>query len=167
MTVRSPFDGLRIPRELVCEFFAIFARLEFALKEEGFIQQGRKRAYPDWDRFAKEAVAFLHILPGSGAAAAVEYLNSNPPEVQTATLTWEKAPLAGDAPVERALHAVTRVRNNLFHGGKHTPHSPEGRDEKLVVCSLQLMYACLEQNGRLRATFEQTDFQVTLPVNVG
>ncbi len=58
MIVRSPFEGLRIPRELVCEFFAVFSRLEFTLKEEGFVQRGRERAYPDWNRFAKEA-AFL------------------------------------------------------------------------------------------------------------
>jgi hypothetical protein len=158
MTVRSPFEGLRIPRELVCEFFAVFSRLEFTLKEEGFVKKGKDRAYPDWDRFAKEAAASSQISAGSKAAAAVEYLTAYPPEVQTASLTWEKAPLAGQTPIERALHAVTRVRNNLFHGGKHTPHSPEGRDEKLVVCCLQLMCACLEQNGGLRATFEQTEF---------
>jgi len=158
MSVRSPFEGLRIRSDLVCEFFAVFCRLEFTLKEEGYVQKGRERAYPDWKRFAKEAGASSQFSAGSRAAAAVQYLNRYPPEVQTARLTWEKVALAGEAPIERALHAMVRVRNNLFHGGKHTPHSPEGRDEKLVMCCLQLMYACLEQNGSLRATFEQTEF---------
>ena len=74
MTVRSPFEGLRIPRELVCEFFAIFSRLKLMLKEEGFVQYGKDRAYPDWDRFANGAATWLRIAPISAAAAAVEYL---------------------------------------------------------------------------------------------
>jgi hypothetical protein len=158
MTVRSPFDGLRIPSELVCEFFAVFSRMEFALKEDGFVKKGPSRAQPDWDRFATAAATWLTLAPESNAAAAVAYLTEEPPQVQTAQLKWEAAPLAGQSAVERAVHAVTRVRNNLFHGGKHTPHSPEGRDEKLVRFSLQLIYACLEQNEGLRTTFEQTEF---------
>lgn len=158
MTVRSPLDGLRIPRELVCDFFATFSRLEFALKELGFVRKGPDRAYPDWDRFAREAAPSVRLVDGSDMATAVQYLTAEPPQVQTAHLTWEHAALAGQTPIEQALHAVTRVRNNLFHGGKHTPHSPEGRDEKLVRASLHLMYAILEQNERLRAVFEQTEF---------
>lgn len=158
MTVRSPFDGLRIKKGLVCEFFGVFSRLEFALKEEGFLQKGQSRAFADWDIFAARAATWLKIPEGSDAAAAVKYLTGDPPQVQTAPLGWQPAPLAGNTPVERALHAVTRVRNNLFHGGKHTPHSPDRRDEDLVRASLHLMYACLEQNERLRTTFEQTEF---------
>jgi hypothetical protein len=158
MTVRSPFDGLRIPQDIVCEFFAVFSRLEFTLKEMGFVTDRFGRAHPDWNRFSREAGTWLRVVPESEVTEAIEYLTSEPPQVQTAQLTWRPAPLAGTAPVERALHAVTRVRNNLFHGGKHTPHSPEGRDEMLVRSSLQLIYACLEQNEGLRVTFEQTEF---------
>jgi hypothetical protein len=60
--------------------------------------------------------------------------------------------------VAKFFDAICRVRNNLFHGGKHTPHSPEGRDEKLVWCALTVLVAYLEQDDEMRDNFEQTDF---------
>jgi len=156
--IRSPFDGLRIPRELVCEFFAVFARFEFVLKEEKFVEKRKTHASPDWGHFAKDVAIWLKVEGGSDVAAAITFLNDDPPQVQTRDLYWAKRPLRGQAPIETAIHAVCRVRNNLFHGGKHPPHSPDGRDEKLVRCSLLLLSACLEQNGNLRAVFEQTEF---------
>ena len=62
VTIRSPFAGLRIPKELVCEFFAVFSRFEFALKEAGFVQ-GENRVSADWDCFAKEAATWVKIEP--------------------------------------------------------------------------------------------------------
>jgi hypothetical protein len=35
-TPRSPLDGLDISKPLVLEFFAVFSRFEFALKEVGY-----------------------------------------------------------------------------------------------------------------------------------
>lgn len=158
MPVRSAFDGLRVPRELVCEFFATFSRFEFLLKETGFARPDQNdRVAPDWDRFAIETAAWLKVEDESDVAAAVAYLNDEPPQVQVGPQEWKKATLAGKASVERALHATRRVRNNLFHGGKHTPHSPPGRDEKLVRLSLALLYACLEQNENLRVVYEEME----------
>jgi hypothetical protein len=158
MMIRSPFDGLRIPRELVCEFFAVFSRFEYTLKEQHHVQKQNTYASPDWDSFAKDASAWLRVEAGSDLAAAVAYLNDDPPQVQTPALCWEKRPLGGKTPIEKALHAVCRVRNNLFHGGKHTAHSPAARDEQLVHCSLTMLTACLQQNENLRAVFEQIEF---------
>lgn len=155
MAIRSPFEGLRIPKDLVCEFFATFARFEFAMKEAKFVQKGKDYASPDWDRLAQEMGEQLKVEAGSEVAAAVEYLNAKTPQVQTPVLKWEARPLGGNTPVARAIHAAQRVRNNLFHGGKFTPHSPEGHDERLVQCSQLLITTCLEQNGGLRALFEQ------------
>jgi hypothetical protein len=151
MPVRSPFDGLSIEKELACEFFAVFARLEFALKEKGFVVNGPERAFPDWDRFAESAATWFETTAGSPAAQAVEYLTARPPKVQMADLSFKAVALSGKAPITQAIRGVTRVRNNLFHGGKHTPESERDRDERLVRCSLQLMYACLEQNRELHA----------------
>ncbi len=158
ITIRSPFDGLQMPEALACQFFGFFARFEFVLKEEGFLEKGIPYASADWDRFAKDAATWLKIEEGSDVNAAISYLNEEPPQVQTPEFKWERKALGGKTATEKALHAVRRVRNNLFHGGKHTPHSPPGRDEQLVRCSLLLLTACLEQNDGLRATFEQSEF---------
>lgn len=119
MAIASPFDGLQIQRELVCEFFAVFSRFEFTLKETGFLRVVNGRATPAWRQYGTSL--------------------SNPPQVQIGRETWAHAPLRGKTRIAQALDAVTRVRNNLFHGGKHTPHSPPGRDEKLIRTSLTLL----------------------------
>ena len=158
MSTVSPFDGLRIPRDLVCEFFAVFSRFEFALKESGFISTDRGRAKPNWREFAESVAQSLRVDADPGLAEAVEFFNNEPPQVQVSAEGWESRPLRGTTPIEHAIDAVQRVRNNLFHGGKHTPHSPPGRDERLVRKSLLVLHACLEHDGNLRATYEQTVF---------
>ena len=136
----------------------MFSRFEFALKEEGFLNPKGARAEPDWHRFGGESARWLSVEPGSGLEGAIAYLNDFPPQVQTREQGWQPRGLRGDTTTAKALDAVRRVRNNLFHGGKHTPHSPEGRDERLIRCGLIVLTACLEQNDELRTTFEETVF---------
>ena len=156
--VRSPFDGLKIPRDLVCEFFAFFARFEFALKEHGYGHAKRGRyAAPDWNRFAADSAGWLTVDPGSPLAEAIAFLVGQPPQVQRwPGLHWEAEALRGQHNTERALHAACRVRNNLFHGGKHPPHSNPGCDEALVHAALCLLHHCIDQEPRgLRWIFEE------------
>jgi hypothetical protein len=110
----------------VCDFFAVFARLEFVLKDMKLVEIGRAHASADWDRFSKDVATWLKVEERSDLDAAITYLNDDPPQTQTRELRWEQKPLGGHAPVEKALQAVRRVRNNLFHGGKHTPHYQKG-----------------------------------------
>lgn len=155
MNIASPFEGLQFPASLACEFFAVFSRFEFTLKECGFERRGKKRVEPAWWKFAEYASCFLQVQSDPELTRALHDLRSPPPQVQVTKDEWEATPLHGKTEIEKALDAVTRVRNNLFHGGKHTPHSPPGRDEKLVRASLTLLYACLEQNTCLRDIYEQ------------
>jgi hypothetical protein len=152
MSSPSPFDSLQMPPALACEFFASFSRFEFALKESGHVYVNRYgRAAPDWDSFA--AVAILQASAGSELALAVDFLNREPPQVQTSARGWDPVPLRGAAPVATALDAAQRVRHNLFHGGKHIPHSPPGRDEALVRAALAVLLACVAQNPGMRAAY--------------
>lgn len=153
MVTQSPLDALQMPRDLACEFFAVFSRFEFALKEVGFVHINMGRAAPDWTGFATAASAFLQIPAGSDLSQAIDFLNREPPQVQTSAHNWEPKQLRGAAPVATALDAAQRVRHNLFHGGKHTPHSPPGRDEALVRASLTLLQACVAQEPALAGAF--------------
>jgi hypothetical protein len=65
---------------------------------------------------------------------------------------FQNEPLEGANDGERAIEAAKRVRNNLFHGGKHI-HSKPGRDEKLVRCSLTILQACLNLHEGLGRKF--------------
>jgi len=153
----SPLDGLQMPHELACEFFAVFSRFEFALKDCNYFYVNRfGRAAPDWDGYYAHANATFKVDHDATLADAIHYLNNEPPWVQTAPAGWDKNfPLRGPAPIGTALDAATRVRNNLYHGGKHAPHSPPGRDEKLVRSALYLLNACLGQDDALRGAYEQ------------
>jgi hypothetical protein len=158
MAIASPFDGLQIPGELVCEFFAAFSRFEFTLKETGFLRVVNGRAMPAWRQFGTSVSNSLSVAAGSDLELAVRYLANEPPQVQIGRENWTNAPLHGKTQVAQALDAVNRVRNNLFHGGKHTPHSPPGRDERLIRAALTLLYECLAQDDSLRNVYEQNQF---------
>lgn len=152
MSSPSPFGSLQMPPALACEFFAVFSRFEFALKESGHVYVNRRgRAAPDWDAFA--TVATLQAPAGSALAQALDFLNQEPPQVQTSAHGWDSLPLRGATPVATALDAAQRVRHNLFHGGKHTPHSPPSRDEALVRAALAVLLACVAQNPGVGAAY--------------
>lgn len=153
----SPFNGLQLDRELACTFFAVFSRFEFALKEEQFVRINRHgQAEPHWELFKERASDQWIQTPETEDAVAL--LLAEPPQVQTGAQTWRQFDLRGQNRFARAIEAAKRVRNSLFHGGKHTPHSPPGRDEALVNAALLILYACLDANTTLRDTYNQHEF---------
>jgi hypothetical protein len=87
--------------------------------------------------------------------SAIRYLVDYPPKIQmfkNNNAVFQNEPLEGANDGERAIEAAKRVRNNLFHGGKHI-HSKPGRDEKLVRCSLTILQACLNLHEGLGRKF--------------
>jgi hypothetical protein len=145
MALVDPFDGIAVPRDLVAEFFAVFARCEYAMKETGYKRDDHAMAAPAWQRLASDAAGWLRVSAGSDLALAIELLTSDPPKLQTYLDGWQSSPLRGFSAIARAIDAATRVRHNLFHGGKHTPEAEAGRDEKLVRAALTLLVALVEQ----------------------
>lgn len=151
----DPFTFISVPKDLACEFFAVFSRFEFALKESGFAK-GEGRASPDWQRFARECT--LEVAQDSPLTISMGYLLAYPPQIQTPNLKWKDVALQGKTDVAKALESLQRVRNNLFHGGKHPPNSLPGRDTELVNASLAILYAVLEQNEQIRSDYETVLF---------
>lgn len=155
MVASSLFASLQIPQSLACEFFAVFSRFEFALKESGYFYVHRGRASPDWRTFAATIAETLNVTPDSELSEAIDFLNAEPPQVQVSAHDWQAVALFGTTPIAMALDAAQRVRHNLFHGGKHSPHSPPGRDERLVRAALAVLLACLAQDPALSAAYDQ------------
>lgn len=92
----SPFDGLQVPRELVCEFFAVFSRFEYTLKESGFVKDGNERATPDWEKYARSVAAHISTGSNAGLEQAIRYLIDDPPQVQMlqdGAAVWRPTPL--------------------------------------------------------------------------
>jgi len=143
MGIPSPFDGLHLDREVVCDFFAVFSRFEFALKESGFVRSHRGLIEPAWKRYGSVIATLLTIEPGSPLDEAIDYLCNEPPLFQVGATQWEQCPLQNSNKLEQAIDAIKQVQNNLFHSAKHTPHSLHGRDNKLVKSSLFVLMPVL------------------------
>lgn len=157
--MKSPFDDLQIAPELVCRFFASFARFEYAMKASGYGRADRfGNAVADWQ--ALKAALGNAIESGlcGRTKETVEILLAEPPQVQKfidGQAIFRAEPLSGDNLGAQAITAAKRVRNNLFHGGKHTPHSSPDRDSKLIEAALAVLEACICVDPRLRMEFEE------------
>lgn len=158
MDIPSPFEGVHLDRELVCDFFAVFSRFEFSLKEAGFCRNDRGLIEPAWWGYAEKVEKLLIVKPGGELDQAISYLCDSPPMFQVGAHKWEYRKLHGNTRFGQAVDAAKQVRNNLFHGGKHTPHSPPGRDERLVRSSLAILYACLRADPEIREVYIQNEF---------
>lgn len=163
MEPASPFQHLQFPAELACEFFAVFSRFEFSLKENHYFRAGRRgAAEPNWDRFASDIAECFDAGQDGTTVDAVAYLIDAPPSrqvVENNAVTWRDTVFnVNDSKAQKALLAVRLVRNNLFHGGKHSPHSPPGRDEKLVRAAIAVLKHCLTLDQELRTDYENSAF---------
>lgn len=154
--MKSPFEDLQIDPGLVCEFFAAFARFEYAMKATRYCDGDRHgNARPDWVTLKSELGEAISL--DEAAQGAIVYLLAEPPMIQKLVddrAEFRGEPLAGDNQGAQAIEAAKRVRNNLFHGGKHTPHSPPERDTELVCTALTILQACLSADSDLNAEFE-------------
>jgi hypothetical protein len=105
---------------LAFEFFYWYSRLEFALKESGYLKNHSvgARAEPGWSDFV------LHWSSTYEMCAGATALVSSAPRQQTVgdsdALKWEAVNLDDcTSDLARVVRLLKTVRNNLFHGGKH------------------------------------------------
>ena len=155
MPLVDPYDSLEIPRDIVAEFLGLFARCEYAMKESSYKQDdGKGRAIAAWDRLASDAPSWLDAASDPAVAKAIEFLTLEPPKVQLFHAGFQSKPLAGNTELGRAIQAARRVRNNLFHGGKHPPEPSPGRNEALVRAAIIVIAAVIENcPGDLRDAY--------------
>ncbi|WP_421951708.1 hypothetical protein [Pelagibacterium sp.] len=157
--MKSPFDDLQIEAAEVCEFFAVFARFEYAMKATRYCGGDRHgNAVPDWRSLKDELGGAIAESGDEVTNKAIGYLVNEPPLVQKfvdGRPEFREVPLDGNTLGAQAIEAAKRVRNNLFHGGKHTPHSPPERDAKLVQTAFAILEACLKVDAELNSEFER------------
>ncbi len=152
-----------LPREVACQFFLTFARFEFALKNSGFLGGDHRYAKPNWKDFAASLREMFDKEAAPDLAGACDYLLLNPPLQQVVwenQLKWDPGVPEHQSEVELLLYLVQRVRNNLFHGGKHQaagiadfPPDSE-RKCRLVESSLCVLHWCLQLSPSVRAAYE-------------
>lgn len=107
-------------QNLAFRFFYSFSRFEFALKENGQVRRGpRGSAQANWSSFIGDNA--INYEP----CDAAKQLLAEPPDIQNmdGQHAWKWEPLqfeGNESTLFKAVLLVKTVRNNLFHGGKHT-----------------------------------------------
>ncbi|MDI9222149.1 hypothetical protein QMZ30_14685 [Pantoea sp. EA-12] len=140
--------------QLVAEFFAVFSRVEHALKMSGYLQE-REPATVDWHRFASEMVGQLSSVRSIKLKTSIVFLTDFPPKKQLRNFEWQDSPfpeICSDRD-SKAIIASTRVRNNLFHGGKYNITDP-ARDTELIVSALNVLRGCLYVREDIKTNYE-------------
>jgi hypothetical protein len=153
--------NLQEQRELICTFFVLFSRFEYALKRLGYISPKPmgKRIELDWVRFSEDTEAKFTANTWESIKESVKYLETHQPMKQVfheGELRFVGiSRLNGENRLDWLLRLIRTVRNNLFHGGKF-PDGPKydvARDQKLLESSLDILGACLECNDDLDNVF--------------
>ncbi|WP_417809705.1 hypothetical protein [Thioclava sp.] len=139
-------DGVRL--------FKVMMRLEFALKDAGYVMAGQRQAAEvQWDRYAKEKLGsafWSEIKKATSAAALIE----SPPKRQVVdkggNLAWEDSGAVRS--VQELVGALRRVRNNLFHGGKSGDIDAE-RNARLYAASFYVIEQILIEDDIVQTIF--------------
>ena len=116
---KSPQDIPDHLRELCIEYFFMFSRFEYALKENGFLKKSRyENAEPDWKKFVEEYSSVYY--PSDEA----RNLMNSPPDrhiVRDECCQWEEIDFANfSSDLDKVVFILKTIRNNLFHGGKNS-----------------------------------------------
>lgn len=154
---------MKIPRhcqEKACSnFFAFFARFEYAMKVVGFRSRTDGQATPDWNALADVVRDYLNNNSRKKTKDAIDYLLTYPPKRQDVVndlLQWVDIPANQGDRISDLFVYIRRVRNNLFHGGKFKGKYlayPERSIELMEHC-VTVLKACLDANDDLREAFE-------------
>jgi hypothetical protein len=146
-------------KELIFEFFLLFSRFEYSLKECGYHSGNSKRIGPNWTAFASSIKNNFDQNSYEKLNISVEKLINNPPKKQV--LLYGIAAFVDRENLEK-MHIVDKlklhicdIRNNLFHGGKFDgDYEPEvSRNHILLKSAIEVLNYWLTLDERVRNSF--------------
>ncbi|MFP8965062.1 hypothetical protein ACKC9G_00585 [Pokkaliibacter sp. CJK22405] len=143
---------------LAFKFFYRFSRFEFCLKENNYLKNENvgSNAEPGWNKFISR-----HARSYQLSEEAISLLRE-PPDRQVvgqgSALVWEPLRFGdGDPDLKKVVKAVKTVRNNLFHGGKHSAAGWDDseRMHRLITCSVAVL-DCLAEIGEFEGDYRKS-----------
>ena len=140
---------------LIFDFFIVYSRYEYVLKEMNFYRVNNGRwVSPDWKKYASRIENKLN-LGDHNLKDAINYYLHQPPKIQIekdGLLIWGKNKQhKNEKDIEWVFRSIGITRNNLFHGGKFP--FDQIRDTKLLLFGLVILYACLEADKEFNEKF--------------
>lgn len=140
---------------LATDFFARFARFEFALRQDARFRSfgGGLGVKVEWDAFANlpEISALMDDLRSDPVA---NYIIENPPQRRVLRdwgLDWEPQPKPET--MVSLCRRIKDVRNNLFHGDKANPGL--SRNVDLFNASMGILDAMLNAYPEIKMRYEE------------
>lgn len=146
-------DASNFSSTLDIEFFRMFARFEFALKKAKYIRARAGMVAAHWDKFANDlGAAFFERVKDEALADTILHSPPNKQAVDgSGELVWQDC-----KPPENSVAlfvAIRRIRNNLFHGGKHeNPYND--RDEELLSQGIAILSLALDADEKVKWHFD-------------
>lgn len=136
-----------------CKYFLLLSKLEYALKNTGFITSHKNyAAKPDWNSFIDRVHGTITI---DTQDSDVQNFLNNPPKKQLykdGNLSWSKPEEIKASNQKEALQACLTVRNNLFHGGKHGDGNA-GRNEYLLSAATKILTSAMKACPKVEEKF--------------
>ncbi len=127
--------------DLATEFFIMFSRFEYAMKQTSKYRGGTaSNPKADWRKLSDSLAEHIESINDDDVRTAVERLVTRPPKriiVVDEQLVWQTI-----QPRERVsvFSQVQQVRNNLFHGGKFLKDDENRNVELIRDCCIVLRY---------------------------
>lgn len=157
-------------RQEIFEFFVVFSRFEFALKERGYIKRKEegKNAEPDWDAFLKInkdnfivtedcSVSFQYLTTPETAPNRQKLFYTTESGEEVIKTNWSEQKIDINTPdLKKVIDSIKLVRNNLFHGGKYGDKSwcDFTRTSNLLRHSISMLFVLKELDEYISAYFE-------------
>ena len=142
------------------KFFKTFSRLEYALKQSGKIQPNTCDAQPNWNHFNDKLNAVIESEEDRFLAEAIEFISTNPPKkqcVEGGQLYWKLTHEGQRVNGAILIVFITRVRNNLFNGGKYGSWYDKERASDLLENCIIILNYLIDQDPDIKDTYDASE----------
>lgn len=138
-------------------YFLLLSKVEYALKNSGFVVSGRKdTASPYWDGF----IGHVHenLVVNAEDDDIKEFLK-NPPKKQLykdGVISWSTPDTIRPDDRQELMQACLTVRNNLFHGAKNNDGNA-GRNIILIRAAQKILNAAIAVCPKVKIKFDSAE----------
>ncbi len=137
-----------------CDYFLLLSKIEYALKNSGFVVNGRKdTASPHGDGFIGHVHERLAVDTEDNDIK--EFLK-NPPKKQLykdGVISWSTPDTIRPGDRQEMMQACLTVRNNLFHGAKNNDGNA-GRNIILIRAAQKILDAAIAVCPEIKRNFD-------------
>jgi len=147
-----------IDDDLILDFFIVFSRFEYALKEAGYIRSSK--AEVNWCDFIEKIETDFSLGPLGNPKNMDLFKEFKTQTICEDKLDWRDFKFNEDnSNANNVVNVIRTIRNNLFHGGKTSEFCSglnKSRDEELMKYALKYIEILINSESNVRNHFYDT-----------